>query len=110
MPPSTASSTAPSAAARSARRPFPRHACRRCRLPVTAWTVHGSSNKAPEKVMSERSYRGLFWSLALVGACLDQATKYGVFSHLYNDGDGDHRGVIPGSFELVAHYYQKVPQ
>src|SRR3989440_13036766 len=107
MPPSIASSTAPSAAARSARRPFPRHACRRCLSPVTAWTVHGSSNKAPEKVMSERSYRGLFWTLALVGASLDQATKYGVFSHLSNGGIGGQQPAGPGAFQLGAHYIPK---
>lgn len=64
--------------------------------------------------MSERSYRGLFWTLALLGASLDQATKYGVFGHLYNEGFGDHHAVIPGAFELVAHYMPKdgqpVPQ
>ena len=57
--------------------------------------------------MSERSYRGLFWTLALLGASLDQATKYGVFSHLSNGGFGGQHAVVPGAFELVAHYMQK---
>ena len=32
--------------------------------------------------MPERSYRVLFWVLALTGLAADQATKYGVFSWL----------------------------
>jgi signal peptidase II len=32
--------------------------------------------------MPDRTYRGLLWTLALVGLAADQATKYGVFSWL----------------------------
>jgi lipoprotein signal peptidase len=45
---------------------------------------------------AERSYRWLFWCLALIGLTLDQASKYGVFAWLYNDGKGDTRVIIPG--------------
>src|SRR5262249_37700209 len=45
---------------------------------------------------TDRSYRWLFWALALLGLTLDQVSKYGVFSWLYNDGHGDKRVIIPG--------------
>jgi lipoprotein signal peptidase len=54
--------------------------------------------------MAERSYRGLFWGLALTGAALDQVSKYGVFRWLYNDGRGDQHAVVPGAFEVLAQY------
>jgi lipoprotein signal peptidase len=38
--------------------------------------------------MAERTYRWLFWVLAVGGTLLDQVTKYGVFRWLYNDGAG----------------------
>lgn len=38
--------------------------------------------------MAERTYRWLFWVLALGGTVLDQVSKYGVFRYLYNGGDG----------------------
>lgn len=57
--------------------------------------------------MTERTYRGLFWSLALVGLLLDQGTKYGVFAWLANGGPEGSRQVIPGTFQLVAHYDQE---
>jgi lipoprotein signal peptidase len=52
--------------------------------------------------MAERSYRKLFWTLAAGGLVLDQATKYGVFRWLYNDGHGDRREFVPNVFELVV--------
>src|SRR5262245_58477853 len=64
---------------------------------------------------SGRSYRRLFWTLALIGFALDQATKYGIFAWLFTttpigvawDGrvicDTPHV-VIPGYFNLVARY------
>lgn len=54
--------------------------------------------------MSERTNRRLFWGLAVTGALLDQATKYGVFAWLSNGGRGSAREVIPGLFELRADY------
>jgi lipoprotein signal peptidase len=53
---------------------------------------------------AEPSYRWLFWCLAIVGLCVDQASKYGVFHHLYNDGRGDETQILPGAFKLLAQY------
>lgn len=57
--------------------------------------------------MVERSYRVLFWVLALVGLAADQASKYGVFSWLY--GRDNHAFVVfqtpeRGGFQLVAQF------
>jgi signal peptidase II len=38
--------------------------------------------------MAERTYRTLFWLLAVGGTLLDQVSKYGVFRWLYHGGDG----------------------
>jgi lipoprotein signal peptidase len=54
--------------------------------------------------MTQRSYRGLLWTLALLGASLDQASKYGVFHWLYNGGAGNRHQVVPGAFELTADF------
>jgi lipoprotein signal peptidase len=54
--------------------------------------------------MAERSYRRLFWALAVAGTALDQVGKYGVFAWLYNDGRVGSREIIPGAFRLVAHF------
>lgn len=51
-----------------------------------------------------RSFRWLFWALAVGGTALDQAGKYGVFRWLYNDGAGGQWNVFPGVFRLVAHF------
>lgn len=57
--------------------------------------------------MSQRSYRGLLWGLALVGLLLDQGSKYLVFHQLYNHGQGDRRPLIPGAFDLLTQFSQK---
>ncbi|HZT83600.1 MAG TPA: signal peptidase II [Gemmataceae bacterium] len=59
--------------------------------------------------MTERSYRGLFWALALLGALADVGTKYAVFAALQGQANADshYRGehtVIPGAFAIEAHY------
>jgi signal peptidase II len=63
--------------------------------------------------MTNRSYRWLFWMLALVGLSVDQVSKYGVFAWLYdeerlvtNNQEWDTGGVnvIPGAFDIVASY------
>lgn len=59
--------------------------------------------------MAERSYRGLLWSLALLGLILDQATKYSVFRWLYADAVQNHRSfgefdLVPGVFKLLAQF------
>ncbi len=82
--------------------------------------------------MTERSYRRLFWGLALLGALVDQGTKYGIFHWLYTDpgkapaaegiqvevtkpvpGSTEEEirswyPVLPGCFQLEAHY-KKLP-
>jgi lipoprotein signal peptidase len=57
--------------------------------------------------MAERSYRGLFWALAVGGVVLDQLTKYGIFRWLYNDGQGGEQEVIRGAFRLVTTFTNK---
>jgi lipoprotein signal peptidase len=61
------------------------------------------------KSMSQRSYRGLMWGVALGGMIVDQATKYGVFRWLYNTAE--HKGgecdLFPGIFRLLAEYTAK---
>jgi lipoprotein signal peptidase len=54
--------------------------------------------------MTERSYRGLLWALALVGALADQGTKYGVFHWLYNNGQDNSQAIIPGAFDLLVQF------
>lgn len=54
--------------------------------------------------MKARSYVGLFWLLALVGAGLDLGSKYFVFHWLYNNGQGDQRELVPGAFRLLAQF------
>jgi signal peptidase II len=62
----------------------------------------------------ERSYRWLFWTIALLGLCLDQGSKYGIFACL-RDGEYEQKGwraparlyaleVVPGMFQLDAQY------
>ncbi len=38
------------------------------------------------KAAAIRSYLWLFWTLAIAGVVLDQASKYGIFAWLYSDG------------------------
>ncbi len=54
--------------------------------------------------MSERSYRRLLWTLALVGLLLDQSSKYLVFQWLYNDGRGGEYALVPGAFDILAQF------
>jgi lipoprotein signal peptidase len=53
--------------------------------------------------MTDKTYRRLFWTLALLGLLADQATKYGVFAWLRSDGLSS-REVVPGYFKLEARY------
>src|SRR5437879_592947 len=58
--------------------------------------------------MPERTFRMVFWCLALVGLTLDQASKYGVFAWL--GGVEDHIYVLfradeRGGFQLDAQFY-----
>jgi lipoprotein signal peptidase len=53
--------------------------------------------------MADRSFRGLFWALALLGLVADQASKYGVFRWLQDD---EPYLVVTGYFQLEAHHDQ----
>ncbi len=59
--------------------------------------------------MTERSYRILLWSLALLGLALDQGSKYGVFAYLRPGPTEDGAWVLfqnaeGHGFRLVAQY------
>lgn len=58
--------------------------------------------------MAKRSYRWLFWLLAVVGFGADQVSKYGIFAGLYDEDRLGRPGaaivVIPDAFEIVANY------
>src|SRR5690242_16234336 len=53
---------------------------------------------------AERSYRWIFWCLALVGFAVDQGSKYAVFHALYNGGRGDACDIIPGAFHITTQF------
>jgi len=64
--------------------------------------------------MAERSYRWLRIGLAVVVLTTDQASKYGVFKWLYNDGvfndlSGNSHDVVPGWFRLIAQFDPTTP-
>jgi lipoprotein signal peptidase len=54
--------------------------------------------------MTERTYRGLLWTLVLLGLVLDQSTKYLVFAWQYNEGHGGEHVVVSNCFELMAQF------
>jgi lipoprotein signal peptidase len=54
------------------------------------------------KAPAARSYLWLFWLLAVVGLAADQASKYGIFTWLYNDGTPQEDEVVLGTFALVT--------
>jgi lipoprotein signal peptidase len=58
-------------------------------------------------VQAQRSYRRLFWFLALYAFLADQGSKYGIFAWLYIDGQGSNQvSVLDGSikFDLSASF------
>jgi lipoprotein signal peptidase len=54
--------------------------------------------------MAERSYRKVFWGLAVTGLVLDQVTKYGVFRWLYQGNTVTVWPVIANVFDVRAEY------
>ncbi len=64
----------------------------------------GNERSVSERSGKERSFRGLLWTLALIGALADLGTKYAVFALLYNQGEGGARPIVPGAFELLAQF------
>jgi signal peptidase II len=66
--------------------------------------------------MTDRTYRWLFVTLAVVGLSVDQASKYGVFRWLYKGGQfadrsgvGNEYDVVPGWFKLIAQFDPETP-
>ena len=65
--------------------------------------------------MVDRSYRWLLISLAVLGLSIDQASKYGVFRWLYNEGNfqelgsGNSYEVVPDWFRLIAQFDPTAP-
>ena len=59
--------------------------------------------------MTQQSYRGLLWCLAVVGLLLDQGTKYGVFRWLYTPVHEGRFEVVPGAFRLIAQFTDAPP-
>ena len=68
--------------------------------------------------MSERSYRSLLWSLALLGAALDQFSKYEIFRWLHDGQPAAPSGevregqcvIVPGAFMLLAQFTGKTEE
>lgn len=54
--------------------------------------------------MTEKSYRGWLYGLALVGLLLDLTTKYAVFHWQHNEGQGGKFTVVSGMFDLLAQF------
>jgi lipoprotein signal peptidase len=51
----------------------------------------------------KRSFRGLLWTLAILGLTIDLGSKYGVFRWLGKDIHGEYV-VVPGAFRLIAQF------
>ena len=60
--------------------------------------------------MPSRSYRWLLFSLAAFGFAADQASKYGMFNWLYQEGQFvGQREVIPGAFKFLVQFDPNTP-
>jgi lipoprotein signal peptidase len=57
---------------------------------------------------TERSYRWLFWTIALAGFALDQASKYTIFHVLHNSTQESKVQLLSGTFELSTQYVRTV--
>ena len=47
-----------------------------------------------------KSFRWLFWLLAVIGLATDQTSKYWLFDDLCNDGRGGQIPIIEGAFNI----------
>jgi lipoprotein signal peptidase len=54
--------------------------------------------------MMQRSFRGVIWTLAVVGFFADQGSKYAMFRALYTPSLDGRREVVPGAFCLIAQF------
>jgi lipoprotein signal peptidase len=52
---------------------------------------------------TERSFRGLLWTLAILGLTIDLGSKYAVFRWLGQEPTGEYV-VVPGAFRLIAQF------
>jgi lipoprotein signal peptidase len=60
--------------------------------------------------MPSRTYRWLLFSLAAFGFIADQASKYGMFNWLYQEGQFvGQREVIPGAFKFLVQFDPNTP-
>lgn len=59
--------------------------------------------------MTNRSYRGLLWSLAVFGCLLDVSSKYGMFRMLYRESGEGRIEVVPGVFRFIAQFTDVPP-
>ncbi len=60
-------------------------------------------------VMTQRSFRGLLWTLAVLGFLADQGTKYGMFRWLHGPSFEGRYEVVPGVFRLIAQFIETPP-
>lgn len=60
--------------------------------------------------MSQRSFRIILVALAIIGACIDQASKYGVFRWLYDHSTHYDHDRKTGQFEIVAGWFKLYTQ
>jgi lipoprotein signal peptidase len=60
--------------------------------------------------MPIRSYRWLLFTLAVFGFAADQASKYGMFNWLYQEGQiVGQKEVIPGAFKFLVQFDYQAP-
>jgi lipoprotein signal peptidase len=57
--------------------------------------------------MTQHCFRGLLWSLALLGFLADQGTKYGMFRWLYSSSLEGKYEVVPDAFRFIVQFTDK---
>src|SRR5216683_1004063 len=75
------------------------------RIARLTWAPRPPARHKTLMITAIRSYRWLFWTLALCGLALDQGSKYGLFAGLYSEGQSSGLiTVVPGVFYLETTY------
>jgi signal peptidase II len=59
--------------------------------------------------MTQRSFRGLLWTLAVLGFFADQGSKYGMFRWLYSPSLEGRHELLPGKFRFIAQFTTEPP-
>jgi lipoprotein signal peptidase len=54
--------------------------------------------------MTQRTFRGLLWTLAVLGFLADQGAKYSMFRWLYSPSLEGRREVAPGAFRFIVQF------